>query len=174
MTTYNTNTGKDFEVPNTGNFQGVIVDVFKREKVQTEYGVQDRVTIVWFLNAVDSDGRPFRAISDVNAKISAIPGRKKSGFYELLEQIFGVPPGATFEDETLIGISRNLFIMKEKGRKDPTKWFGNIKGITPLTPDQTPMTVPAGFVRAKDKQQPGRSVSPAVIPQAVAVGDEQF
>jgi hypothetical protein len=176
MATYNANTtGKEFEKPDNGEFVGVIVDVINgivRKSKQPPFADQVKTRVVWLLNARDSEGNYFRVSREVNSKVSAIPGRRKSSFYELIEQVVGEVP-AVFDDETLIGRSNNIFVLREKG--DDGKTYANIKGILPLKPGQTPMTVPAGFVRSKDKQPQvqQRQVSPAVIPQAVAA-DEQF
>ena len=166
MATYNANTtGKEFEKPDSGEFLAVIVDVINGIKRLNKTSGQEEIKtrIVWLLAAKDSEGNHFRATREVNSKVSAIPGRRKSAYYEIIEQVIGAVP-AVFDDESLIGKSNNLFLLREKGGDG--KEYANIKGILPLKPGQTPMAVPAGFVRAKDKQQ---SVSPARIPQTVAV-----
>ena len=174
MATYDTSSSsKVFEKPDNGEFLAVIVDVIngiKRVSPDPAIGEQIKTRIVWLLNAKDSEGNYYRVTREVNSKVSAIPGRRKSSFYEVIEQVLGSVP-QVFDDETLIGKSNNLFILREKGKDG--KEYANVKGILPLKPGQQPMIVPAGFVRSKDK--PSASINmrvPAV--QAVAAGDEQF
>ena len=118
MATYNSNTtGKEFEKPDNGEFVGVIVDVINgivRKSKQPPFGEQLKTRIVWLLNSKDSEGNYFRVSREVNPKVSAIPGRRKSSYYEVIESVFGSVP-AVFDDESLIGRINNLFILREKG-----------------------------------------------------------
>ena len=113
MATYNANTtGREFEKPDSGKFLSVIVDVINNVKRVFEGKEVIKTRIVWFTAAKDSEGNHFRVSKEVTSKVSAIPGRRKSGYYEVIESVLGDVP-QVFDDETLIGRSNNLFILRD-------------------------------------------------------------
>jgi hypothetical protein len=149
---------KPFEVPDGGMFTATIIDVVDLPSVQTAFGVKNKVRIVWVLGTnngvpvADSEGKPFRVIQSYNASMN-----EKSTLYGIIKQILNAaPPVITTSEQLsqlLIGRSNNLFLVKEADAKNPTKFYANIKGATPLTPGQIAPVAPAGFVRHKDKPQ---------------------
>lgn len=163
---------KPFEQPNAGMFLGTIIDVIDRPNVQTSYGIKNKVLIVWVLSqvnnqpALDSEGRPFRAVEHFNGSISP-----KSNLYKRLEQILNAaPPLITNSEqlsELLIGRSAQLFLVKNPNPQfpnDPTKAFTNVSGSVPLQAGQVAPTAPAGFVRAKDRPAQPQSQNTAPAP----------
>jgi hypothetical protein len=173
MTTRQVTEGKVWEKPDNGEFQAVLVDLVLYKDVVSQYGKTDKLQVIWLLNAKDSEGNFFRVTKTIyNPVVSKVPGRKPSKMYQLIEDVLGEPPVGTFDDETLIGRSNNLLIIRGK---DPVtgKVYANVTGIGPLKTGQTPLAIPAGFVRAKDKPTQTSVYQPRQA-QAVAVGDEQF
>jgi len=140
------NNSKPFEVPDSGEFVGVIADFVDVGPVPTAYGIKNKVRIVWVLDKNDSEGKPYNAIQQVTASI-----HEKSGLYAIVKSILGTAPVVPFESDVLIGLSRKLFILKEENPNNPAKPFANIKAIMPLPAGVAPLAIPAGFVRAKDK-----------------------
>lgn len=149
--------GKPFEKPDSGEFLGTIIDVIFLKDVQTEYGVKSKFRIIWALDKNDSEGNPFRVMRQVNAKLSS-GGKRPSDFYNIVKDVLGTAPPTTFETDDLIGRSNKLFVIREGE-------YANIKGILPLPPGAVGPKIPQGFVRAKDKYSP--STSGATFAQAV-------
>jgi len=153
---------KVYERPTSGAYLGVIADTVDLGVVATKFGNKMKVRIVWLLGkadgsgyAVDSEGSPFRVMSELNASLN-----EKSELFKLVRGVLGTPPPAgPYDVEQLIGKSNQLFIVLEKNA-DGTKEYANVKGILPLPPGVTPLTVPATFVRHKDKKDTRTSVSP--------------
>ena len=136
---------KEFEVPDSGEFIGVVADFVDVGPVPTQYGVKNMVRIVWVLDKNDSEGKPFNAIQQIPASI-----HEKSNLYKITKSILGTAPQVPFESDVLIGISRKLFISKQLTTKG--KPFANIVAIMALPAGVLALAIPAGFVRAKDKQ----------------------
>lgn len=171
-------TGKNFEVPDSGMFLGTIIDVIDRPNVQTQFGVKDKVLIMWVIGSttgaplVDSEGKPFRVVQSYNGTMN-----EKGSLFGIIKQILGVAPPLINSTEQLsqllIGRSNQIFLTKEQDAKTPTKYYANVKGLTPLVQGQTPPVAPAGFVRHKDKPQTqagpqGRPVQTFAQPPAQA------
>lgn len=154
---------KVFENPDTGVFNGTIVDIVDLGPQQDKYGkTKVRLRVVWVLDKNDSEGRPFRAVRHVNAVITDKP--KKSNLYEVVEGVLGTAPPVLFDTEALIGRSNELWIARET---DPVtkKVYANIKMINPLKPGVVPPPIPQGFVRDKDKRVNtiAQAAAPAVV-----------
>ena len=155
------NNQKDFEKPDTGTFLGTIIDVVDLGKVQTTFNGQVRekvkIRIVWVLDKTDSEGNPFRVMRQVNASMN-----EKAALYELVKGILGGAPPVPFDDETLIGRSNQLVIVKEPDLKTG-KVYANVKVILPLPAGAIPPQAPQGFVRSKNKTQ-GQAVATSAAP----------
>jgi hypothetical protein len=163
---------KVYEVPDTGNFIGTIIDVVDLKNVQTNFGVQDQTRVVWVLNKMDSEGKPFRAVSQVNSKMSRTAG-KESKLYKLAEGVFGGEPPTPFDTESLMGRSNELVLVKGISKKSG-KPFAEVKVIMPLKAGTPIPQAPQGFVRTKDKtggQQ--RSATPQTVAPAQSSGATQ-
>ena len=159
---------KEFEKPNAGVVPVTIIDVVDLGWQEVDYGQGktevEQIRLLWILGSKDSSGNQFRIYTKLNKNINFNPKtNKKSRLYEIIEQVFGAPPGAEFDDESFIGRSNRAFLVKENG-------YTNIKGLLPLEPGDVPPTAPAGFVREKDK--PGgirpRPKTPTATPTPVA------
>ena len=109
-----------------------------------------RIRIIWVLDKLDSEGKPFRVMREVNASIADKP--KKSSLYEIVEGVFGRAPQVPFDDETLINRSNELTVVRETDPKTG-KVYANIKAILPLPAGAVPPAIPQGFVRAKFRSQ---------------------
>lgn len=143
-----TNNGKQFEKPNSGMFHGVLADVVDLGLVTTTFqGVtktQPMVRFVWFLDANGTDGKQLSVAARFNANL-----HEKSNLYKSVKQILNGAPSATFDLASLIGQTRQLFIVREKSQ-DGTKDFANIQGIAPAAPGKV-VAVPQDFVRDENK-----------------------
>jgi len=162
--------GGNYEKPDTNTYNATIADVVELFGVQTQYGVKNKIRIVWVLDKNDSTGKPLRAMRQVNAVLT-----EKSDFYKIVTAILGqAPPIRGFDTESLIGRPNSLFILKEKtGDKE----FSNVKGIMPLAPGVVAPKIPADFTRAKDRKpfvpnQSAQTVASATqaVPAATSAG----
>ena len=157
-----TDNRREFEKPTSGAYLGVIADTVDLGVVSTKFGNKMKVRIVWLLGkpdgsgyAVDSEGNPFRVMSELNASMN-----EKSDLFKLIRGVLGAaPPAGPYDVEQLIGKSNQLFIVLEKNA-DGTREYANIKGILPLPAGVAALTVPATFVRHKDKKDT-RGAAPA-------------
>ena len=142
---------KQYELPKSQQYFGRIIDVVEFKKDTSWQGQVKRdvkhVTIVWVLNAVDSEGRPFRAQLTRPQSMD-----DRSNLYKDVSAILGTAPPVPFDTESLIGVGNLLYIQQEPSKKDPTKIFANIKTIMPVMPAQANLipSVPSDFTRDKN------------------------
>jgi hypothetical protein len=158
----------NFENPKSGAFIGVVVDVAELYNVPGKFGPKNKVRIIWILDAQDSQGKPFRVMEQVNASIN-----EKARLYEIAKGVLGAPPAAkSFDTESLLGKANQLFIVVEKG--EDGKEYAHVKGILPLPAGAVVPTVPADFVRSKDKKPfvPGTPAAPATVPAPAPVAGQ--
>src|ERR1700677_2525027 len=106
------NNSKNFENPSTGTFLGTIIDVVDLGKIQTQWGEKVKIRIVWVLDKNDSEGNPFRVMRQVSASMN-----EKAALYELVKGVLGTAPPVPFDDQTLLGRSNQLVIVKESDAK---------------------------------------------------------
>lgn len=163
-TVVTTNNGKQFEKPASGMFHGVLADVVDLGDVTTTYqGVsktQRMIRLIWILDTNGTDGKPLSVAVRFNANL-----HEKSNLYKTLKQVLNSAPPATFDIDTLIGQTRQLFIVREKSA-DGTKDYANIQGIAPAAPGKA-VPIPADFIRAKNKPPKQANPAPAATqPQA--------
>lgn len=146
---------KKFEKPDTGEYIGVIADMVDLGKMKTKFGEKVKIRIVWLLNVSDTEGFPFRVAQQVTASM-----HEKATLYGIVKAVLAEPPPVPYDVEKLIGMSRRLYVVKEKAPDN--EMYSNIKAILPLG-TATPMVIPAGFVRSKDKpkSQTFQSSAPA-------------
>jgi hypothetical protein len=144
-----TQSSKDFENPETGRFNGTIIDVIDLGPKTNRFGESKvRLRIIWVLDRNDSEGNPFRVMREVNATVADKP--KKSNLYEIAESVMGVPPAVGFDTEVLIGRSNELTIVREADATSG-KVYANIKVILPLAAGVVGPPIPQGFVRDTGK-----------------------
>jgi hypothetical protein len=158
---------KTFQTPESGTFIGTLIDVVDLGIVNTQYGPKAKLRLVWVLGkidgsgyAVDTDGVPFRVISQVNASAN-----EKSTLYKLAKGILGAPPPAPFNTDILIGKSNMLFVVKETAPDG--KIYANVQGVLPMPAGVPALPAPPGFVRSQDKPK-----STYGAPSAVAQGGQ--
>lgn len=150
-----------YENPISGAYIGTIADVNELYNVPGKFGPRNKVRIIWILNAVDSKGKPFRVMEQVNATIN-----EKGRLFEIAKGVLGASPPVRFDTESLMGRSNQLFIVVETGTDG--KQYAHVKGILPVPPGAALPVIPADFVRAKDKTaqgtaaQVGNQATPAV------------
>lgn len=137
--------GQGFENPENDLYTGVIVDVIDLGLLPKTYlgktTMVPKTRIVWLLDKNDKSGRPFQVQQTFTASVS-----ETSHFFKAVKQILGHAPSAPYDADELIGISRKLFIVREKS-KDGAKEFANIQGIAPLGAKDAPLAIPAGYIR---------------------------
>jgi hypothetical protein len=135
-----------FENPKSGAYIGTVIDVAELLNVPGRFGPKNKVRIIWVLDAKDSQGKPYRVMEQLNASIN-----EKARLYEVAKGVLGVPPSAkSFDTESLMGRSNQLFIVVERG--EDGRDYAHVKGILPLPAGTAVPTAPADFVRAKDKK----------------------
>jgi hypothetical protein len=148
---------KPFEKPDGGLFLGTIIDVVDMPNQQTQYGLKDKVRILWVLGATqpgqrvtDSEGKPLTVAFIKNASIGT-----KSELFKMIQMILNGPPPLIVSTEQLaellIGRSNQLFVTLTPNAQKPGEFFANVAGVTPLAAGQVPPPIPAGFVRTKDR-----------------------
>ena len=148
-----TDNKKQYEKPESGAYNAVLVDTADLGVVATKFGNKNKVRFIWVLGkldgsgyAVDTEGNPFRVMSEMNATTN-----EKSDLFKTIQGILGVaPPAGAYDVEQLIGRNNQLFIVREKS-KDGQKEYANVKGILPYPPTLAPLPIPQGFVRHKDR-----------------------
>ena len=160
-----TDNAKAFHNPDTGTFLGTIIDVVDLGKVHTQFGDKNKIRIIWVLDKMDPDGSPFRVMRQVTASMN-----EKAALYELVKGILGTAPPVPFDDETLIGRSNQLVVVKEADPKTG-KVFANVKVVLPLPAGTIAPQAPQGFVRSKNRtpNQTATSAVSAVAGQAQVV-----
>lgn len=156
---------KVFEKPESGQFLGVLADVVDLGIQTGKFGPKAKTRLVWLLAkadgtswAVDSEGSPFRVMSEYNLTMN-----EKSDLFKTVKSILGVPPPAgPYDVEQLIGRNNLLFIVREKNQ-DGTKEYANVKGILPWT--GVTLAIPPTFKRYTPKTD-GASTTSAPATQA--------
>ena len=165
-----TDNKKNYEKPGSGAFVGVIADVVDLGIIATTFGNKSKVRIVWVLGkidgsgyAVDSEGNPFRVMSELTASI-----HEKSDLFKLIRGVLGTPPPAgPYDVEQLLGRSNQLFIVREKS-KDGQREFANVKGILPLPAGVPSLAIPANFVRRGARNTAAGAAAPVAAPAVAA------
>lgn len=151
---------KVFEKPDAGVFVGVLVDLIYQDNVPTQsYGLKNKVTFKWLLNAKDKEGNYYTVIRKVNRTMG-----QGSDLYKLVQELLGTAPPVPFDVETLIGTCRNLVITRSPGidrRTGKPTEYANIVSTFALKPDQAAFPIPTTFTRAKDKTRAPQGIAPA-------------
>src|SRR5258708_1271409 len=150
------NKAKPFEQPDAGMFLGTIIDVVDMPQVQTNYGVKNKVRILWILTktdntpTLDSEGKPHTV-----AFIKPASMHEKSDLYKLVTMILNTAPPILKNTEELaqllLGRANVLFITKTPNDKRQGEFYANVTGVAPLQSGQLAPKAPQGFQRAKDK-----------------------
>lgn len=170
--------GKTFEKPVPGMYLGTLVDVVDMPKVQTAYGLKDRLRLHWvlsYLNGqlyVGKDGTPVEAVAMFNANMGV-----KAELPKRLTQILGQAPPVITSTEQLeqliIGRSNILVLVKSDNPRNPNDPFVNVDGIGPVQPGMFPPPIPPSYVRAKNRPKVvtgpnGQPVATYATPAAAA------
>jgi hypothetical protein len=152
---------KPFEKPKGGLYVGKIIDVVDLPNVTKTYAgvttTKNYVRIVWVLGSafpgvkvLDSEGKPFRVIKQVNASMN-----EKSELFKTLTMILNqAPPLLSSTDqlaELLIGRANQLFLVEAPNPQKAGDVFVNVNGIAQIQPGNEIPATPEGFVRSKDK-----------------------
>ena len=163
--------GKVFQKPDAGLFYGTVVDVVDMQNYPTQYGLQNKVRILWILNkqdntpALDVEGKFLTIAEFHNAKTA-----ENSNLTKALRQILNGPVpllNSTEELATLlIGRSCSLFLVKSPNPKNPENPYTNIQGHAPLSPGQVPPRIPADFVREINRPKMISGQATYATPQA--------
>ena len=138
-------------------YLATVVDLVEMPKVQTAYGLKDRIRIHWILAHLNGtlyigkDGQPVEAVWMGNANMGA-----KAELPKKLTQILGQAPPVITSTEQLegliIGRSNVLMLVATPNPKDPNNPFVNVDGIGPIQPGMPAApAIPANYVRAKNR-----------------------
>jgi hypothetical protein len=144
---------KVYEKPEEGSYLAVLADVVDLGMQETNYGMKDRLALVWVLDALNSDGYNFQLRQKFTKSL-----HENAQLTKTLKQITGaVPNEATFDTEPLIGLTRIVHVTHNANAKGEV--FANIELIQ-RTKDV--IEVPENFVREQDKEpkQPQRRNAP--------------
>ena len=157
--------GKVFYNPDAGTYLGTIIDVIDKPKVQTQYGLKDKVLIKWVISQMngqpylDPEGQPYQVMVYVTATIS---DRSTQPLFRNLNKVIvgvlngGQPPLITSTaqlEQILLNRSNVLMVMKEPNPAKAGEFFVNVVGILPLPAGAPAPHAPVGFIRQKDKPQ---------------------
>jgi hypothetical protein len=142
---------KEYEKPESGLFHGVLADIVDLGEVTTTYNGQVKkypaVRFIWILNVNGKDGKPL----SVSKRYNVANFHEKSNIYKDLKMILGTAPEQTRDIDTYIGLTRKLWINREKS-PDGSKDFANIAGFLPVDPGVM-VSIPADFIRTKFRPQ---------------------
>ena len=142
---------KTYERPESGLFHGVLADIVDLGPVTTSYQGQTKtfpaVRFIWILNVLGKDGKPL----SVSKRYNVSNFHEKSNVYKDLKMILNAPPELTRDIETYIGLTRKIWISRDKSA-DGTKDFANIMGYLPADPGVAVLP-PPDFIRAKFRAQ---------------------
>ena len=147
--------GKSFEKPAPAMYLATLIDVVEMPKVQTAYGIKDRIRLHWVLAHLNGqlylgkDGTPVEAVWMGNANMGG-----KAELPKRLTQILGQAPPVLQSTEQLeqliIGRSNILVLVASPNAKNPNEPFVNVDGIGAIQPGMpAPPPIPAGYVRHK-------------------------
>src|SRR5208282_219144 len=169
--------GKSFEKPAPGMYIGTLVDVVEMPKVQTTYGLKDRLRLHWILvhltgqPYIGKDGSLVEAVWMGNANMGA-----KAELPKRLTQILGQAPPVITSSEQLeqliIGRSNVLMLVASPNAQKPNEPFINVDGIGPIGPGMpAALPIPANYIRNKNRPKTvlgpnGQQVQTYATPQA--------
>jgi hypothetical protein len=138
--------GGNFEKPENGQYNAVLADVVDLGLVTStfkgETKTQPKVRFVWILDAKGQDGKPLWVTQRYTLSL-----HEKATLYKHLQMILGTAPPVKLDLETLVGITRKLFVVRNTVQD---KIYANIMGILPGDPGVA-VPVPTDFVRYKNK-----------------------
>lgn len=151
--------GGDFTPAPEGLHHAVCVDVWPlwREKStfpndRGEFPMKTLTRIVWVLDEMMEDGRPFQVTKRYTASL-----HEKANLRKELEswrgRAFTEEELQSFDLEKLIGVNCQLQVVHNKGKQGGI--FANVAAIVKLGKGMANLAVPQGFVRHKDKVAAG-------------------
>jgi hypothetical protein len=154
--------GRVFYKPAAGTYIGKIIDVVDKPGVTTQYGLKNKVLIVWTITQLDGtvvldpENQPMQA----SAYVTMTMNEKSSqplfrNLYKIVTGVIGgQPPLLTkFEqlEQLLGGRSNVLMITSEPNPQKAGDFYANVVGILPLSAGMKAPATPTGFVRAKNR-----------------------
>lgn len=134
---------KDWELPEDGQYIGVIADVIDLGLVKTGFGEKRKVQIKWLLDAADGEGKQFQVSVFHNASL-----HKDANLRKCLKSILGADVSGEFDLEEILGINNQLVI--EQNTKDD-KTYANVIAILKVPKGSPRLEIPADFVRKSEK-----------------------
>ena len=170
MALFASESGKQFAKPATGKYVGTVIDVvdlglckpknnnpaFSNEPVR-------RVQIIW--NLVGPDGKLIEYSEAPPNKLGTGGGQfKPTRLYTIVSGINAAPPPqpfATFDVESIIGKSNELFIVKT-GDGDNAR--SEIAGFLPVPPGVNPPGIPSDYKRKPHKTATATLPTPPAQP----------
>jgi len=153
---------KDWELPEDGQYLGVIADVIDLGEINTGFGVKPKVQIKWLLDAYTSEGFQHQVSARYTASLHT-----KANLRKALKSILGTDVSGQFDLEELLGINNQLIIQQGQS-EDGTKTYANIVAIL-KAPNGKRLEIPADFVRKADKEvkQPVKKAAQPQLKQVV-------
>jgi len=174
---------KSFEKPKEGGpVVGTIVDVVDMPNVQTQYGLKNKVRIMWVIGTLqgqpilDTEGKPMTVAEFYTAILA-----ENSNLSKALIQILNAQPPLMNSTEQmaqlLIGRSSNLFLTKTPNPKKldaqgNPDYYINIAGHSPLTPGQVAPSG-QGYVREINRPKTVGGQQTYATPQAAQQAQQQ-
>lgn len=136
-------TKKEYEPAPEGTHDGVCVDAHDLGEVQTPWGPQPKLKLVWEIPVYTKDNKRFTVSKRYTASIN-----EKSTFYKDLKSWFGKGPTKSFDTDALIGKKCKLIVQHDE-RDDNV--YANVMAV--LKADPGVDLVPSGdYVRIKDRE----------------------
>ena len=141
---------KEYQQASDGSHSAVVADVIDLGLVHSQFGDKEKLQTVYLINELDSEGQPIR-VSDFCTV--SLDERSK-----LTSRINVLVPGAAeldeFDTEQLIG-KRCQIITEQYTNPKTGKTFANVISMKPLPASSPKVSIPLGFVRAKDAEKKG-------------------
>lgn len=145
---------RDYQQASDGWHPAVVADVVELGIVHSQYGDKEKLQIVFLVDELDSEREPVRVMDFVTVSLHESS--------KLSSRVNALMPGATnlaeLDTEDLIG--RRCLILTERYTSPKNgKTFANVQAVKPLSSSSPKISIPLGFVRAKDAAKKGNAKS---------------
>jgi hypothetical protein len=150
---------KQYEIPGEGEHRAVLCDIVDLGEVDTAYGKKDKIRFIWLVDQRDSAGKQLQVAYSYTKSL-----HEKASLRKVIKAILGRDPGDTFDVETLLGTNVRLVI--EHVSQDE-RTFAGIAAILKPRKGDSALTIPADFIRSKDRNGGANGSAGAVAPRVV-------
>lgn len=139
----------EYTPPPEGIFRGVCVDLVTGLKVQTPWGLKDKVKLFWEIDEPRADGKPFVVQKSYTPSLDS-----KSNLYKDLltwrGKAFSDEELKGFDLEKVVGVSCQIVIQHRETEKGT---FANVMTVTRLMKNMEPLRPSGNYVRVKDRAE---------------------